>query len=71
MKEAGLKYSGKIKFVNTLMHWPINHGVVPKQESLSCTHCHGPDGVMDFEGLGYPDDPAISGGRVKKTKADD
>ena len=33
MKEAGLKYSGKIKFVNTLMHWPINHGVGSQKES--------------------------------------
>ncbi len=68
MKEAGLKYSGKIKFVNTLMHWRINHGVVPKQKALSCTHCHRPDGVMDFEALGYPNDPAVSGGRFKKEK---
>ncbi|EFK08681.1 cytochrome c family protein [delta proteobacterium NaphS2] len=68
MKEAGLKYSGKIKFVNTLMYWRINHGVVPKQKALSCTHCHRPDGVMDFEALGYPNDPAISGGRFKKEK---
>lgn len=72
MKEAGLKYSGNIKFVNTLMHWRINHGVVPKQKALSCTNCHGPDGVMDFEALGYPDDPAISGKRFpeKKTSLD-
>ncbi len=70
MKGAGLKYSGKIKFVNTQMHWRINHGVVPKLKSLSCTHCHGPDGVMDFGALGYPDDPAISGGRFRENKAE-
>ncbi|GAB6143737.1 tetrathionate reductase family octaheme c-type cytochrome [Desulfocicer niacini] len=68
MKEAGLKFSGNIKFVNTLMHWRINHGVVPKQKALSCTNCHGPDGVMDFEALGYPDDPAISGKRFQEKK---
>jgi len=66
MKEAGLPYSGNIKFVTTRMHWAINHGVVPKKKALSCTNCHAPDGVMDFEALGYPNDPAISGGRFTK-----
>jgi len=66
MKAAGLKYSGKIKFVNTRMHWRINHEVVPKQKALSCTNCHSPDGIMDFEALGYEGDPALTGGRFKK-----
>ena len=68
MKEAGLPYSGSIKFVNTRMYWQINHGVMPKKKSLSCTDCHGSDGVMDFRELGYPDDPAISGSRFQKQK---
>jgi hypothetical protein len=66
MKAAGLKYSGKIKFVNTKMYWRINHEVVPKQKALSCTNCHSPDGVMDFEALGYKGDPAITGRRFEK-----
>jgi hypothetical protein len=65
MKAAGMDFSGKIRFVNTSMHWRINHGVVPKGEALSCTDCHAPDGVMDFKALGYADDPVISGGRDK------
>ena len=32
MKAAGLKYSGKIKFVKTRMYWRINHEVVPKDK---------------------------------------
>ena len=67
MKAAGMDFSGKIQFVNTSMHWRINHGVVPKSEALSCTDCHAPDGVMDFKALGYADDPIISGGRDKGT----
>jgi len=67
MKEAGLRFSGKIRFVNTVMYWRLNHEVVPKQEALSCTQCHSPDGVMDFEALGYKGDPAITGGRFSKT----
>ena len=59
MKAAGLKYSGKIKFVNTKMYWRVNHEVVPKEQALSCTNCHSQDGVMDFEALGYKDDPAV------------
>ena len=66
MKAAGLKYSGKIKFVNTKMYWRINHEVVPKDQALSCTNCHSYDGVMDFEALGYKDDPAIVGCRFKE-----
>ena len=66
MKAAGLKYSGKIRFVNTVMYWRLNHEVVPKQQALACIDCHSPDGVMDFKTLGYQGDPAITGGRFKK-----
>ncbi|MBW2130886.1 MAG: hypothetical protein JRH13_16185, partial [Deltaproteobacteria bacterium] len=67
MTAAGMDFSGKIQFVNTTMHWRINHGVVPKSEALSCTDCHAPNGVMDFKALGYADDPVIAGGRDKGT----
>jgi len=30
MREAGLKFSGKIEFVNTMMYWRVNHEVAPK-----------------------------------------
>jgi octaheme c-type cytochrome (tetrathionate reductase family) len=66
MKAAGLKYSGKIKFVNTRMHWRLNHEIPPKGQALSCTNCHSPEGVMDFKALGYKGDPAITGGRFRK-----
>lgn len=68
MAEAGLAYSGKLEFVKTRMYWRINHEVVPRNEALTCTHCHNPNGVMDFKALGYREDPAYFGKRktIKK-----
>jgi len=63
MKEAELSYSGKSIFVTTVMHWRLNHGVVPKEQALGCMDCHGAKALMDFEALGYPEDPAAAGGR--------
>ena len=64
MRVAGLPYSGELIFVKTIMHWRLNHEIVPKEQALSCTDCHRPDGVMDFKALGYQGDPAITGGRT-------
>jgi octaheme c-type cytochrome (tetrathionate reductase family) len=66
MKAAGLEFSGKITFVQTKMHWRLNHEVVPAKNALSCLDCHHPDGVMDFKALGYKGDPIVYGGRFKK-----
>ncbi len=40
MKEAGLPYSGKYEFVDTVMYWPVNHMVAPKEQALACVECH-------------------------------
>lgn len=37
--------------------------MLPKEEAPSCTHCHSPDGVINFKALGYSADPAISYGK--------
>ncbi|MFP4225692.1 MAG: tetrathionate reductase family octaheme c-type cytochrome [Desulfobacterales bacterium] len=66
MKIAGLDFSGEITFVETVMHWRLNHEIAPKQEALSCLDCHGTKGVMDFKALGYKGDPAVTGGRTVK-----
>lgn len=66
MKAAGMKFSGKIAFVDTRMFWRLNHGVLPKEKTLSCLDCHAPDGVMDFKALGYDGDPAQVGRRPMK-----
>jgi octaheme c-type cytochrome (tetrathionate reductase family) len=57
MKINGLKYSGEYGFVDTLMYWRINHGVVPGNKALDCLECHGHNGRMDWEHLGYGGDP--------------
>ena len=63
MAAAGMKFSGKVLFVDTCMRWRINHEVAPAKDALSCLDCHRPDGVMDFKKLGYAGDPAAVGGR--------
>jgi len=62
-KEAGMNFSGRYGFAATAMYWPLNHTVRPASEALSCTDCHGEHGRMDWNALGYDDDPAKIGGR--------
>ena len=40
MQYAGLAYSGKYEFVETVMYWGLTHEVVPKEQALSCAECH-------------------------------
>ena len=40
MKQAGLPYSGKMDFVDTVMYWGLTHEVAPKDQALSCAACH-------------------------------
>jgi Zn finger protein HypA/HybF involved in hydrogenase expression len=40
MNQAGLDYSGKYEFVDTVMYWGITHEVMPKENALSCADCH-------------------------------
>ena len=40
MEKAGLAYSGKHEFVETVMYWGLTHEVVPKEQALSCAECH-------------------------------
>ena len=35
----------------------IFHEVQPADNSLRCLDCHGPDGRLDWTGLGYEVDP--------------
>lgn len=43
MAEVGLPSSGKVGFAETIMYWPINHMVAPKEKSVSCAECHTRD----------------------------
>ena len=41
MKANDQEYSGEYGFAETVMYWPINHMVAPKDKALSCEDCHG------------------------------
>ena len=60
---AGLTYSGKYGFTETLMYWPLSHGVVPKEQALTCNECHGANPRLNWKALGYDGDPMGRGGR--------
>jgi hypothetical protein len=45
------------------MYWAITHMVAPAEEALTCAECHGADGRLDWEALGYHGDPVDWGGR--------
>lgn len=57
MKASGLPYSGEYGFASTVMYWPINHMVAPKEQALKCADCHGDKGRLDWNALGYAKDP--------------
>ncbi|MBN2082911.1 tetrathionate reductase family octaheme c-type cytochrome [bacterium] len=60
---SGVAYSGEFDYVETEMYWPVNHMVRDRSHSLSCMDCHGQDGLMPWEALGYSGDPMTEGGR--------
>lgn len=60
MKAANQPYSGKYGFVETSMIWPVHHMVAPKDNSLKCGDCHGDKGRLDWQALGYKEDPKAS-----------
>jgi len=60
---SGMAYSGSYDFAPTEMYWLLTHMVVPKEEALQCSECHGENGRMDWEALGYHGDPIRWGGR--------
>lgn len=62
---TGLDYSGEYGFTTTYMYYPSTHMVQPAENALQCEACHGDDGRMDWEALGYPGDPIEWGGREK------
>jgi octaheme c-type cytochrome (tetrathionate reductase family) len=60
---AGIPYSGEYGFARTEMYWNLNHMVAPKESALQCSDCHGENGRIDWEALGYYGDPIRWGGR--------
>jgi len=58
MNGTGYAYSGKYEFVETEMYWRVSHEVVGGENALSCLNCHGGDGRMEWNALGYKKNPA-------------
>ncbi len=63
---TGMEYSGEYDFVETEMYWQITHMVAPKEYVLQCNDCHGENGRMDWESLGYFGDPMRWGSRAQQ-----
>ncbi len=62
---TGLAYSGEYGFAETWMYWRTSHMVQPKENALQCVDCHGENGRLDWQALGYPGDPIEWGGRFQ------
>ncbi len=62
---TGIQYSGQYGFTETWMYWPTTHMVQPSQFALQCNDCHGKEGRLDWQALGYPGDPQVWGGRFQ------
>ncbi|HBX67842.1 MAG TPA: cytochrome C [Chloroflexi bacterium] len=60
---VGMDFSGEYDFAETWMYWPVTHMVPPSEKALTCNFCHGPEGRMDWQALGYLGDPIDWGGR--------
>jgi hypothetical protein len=52
--DAKQEFSGTIEGTEERMVFSLNHQVAPRAQALACSACHAPDGVLDFEALGYP-----------------
>jgi len=56
-KVSGLPYSGLYDFAATEMYGPLSHMVNTTDQSLQCRDCHGETGRLDWQTLGYANDP--------------
>ncbi len=55
MKTAGMPFSGKIDFIETISQWPITHMVAPKDKAVGCNECHTKGGRLDkIDGIYIP-----------------
>jgi octaheme c-type cytochrome (tetrathionate reductase family) len=55
MQQAGLPFSGKVGFVESVYYWPITHMVAPKEKAVACVQCHSAGGrLKDVPGLRLP-----------------
>ena len=57
MNSFRLPYSGQHDFTVTLTYRRLNHGTLPAAQALDCMDCHGSSPRMDWQDLGYEQDP--------------
>lgn len=57
MNSIRLPYSGALGFTTTVTYRAVNHGVTTTDQALDCLDCHGQRGRMDWQRLGYDQDP--------------
>jgi octaheme c-type cytochrome (tetrathionate reductase family) len=57
---VGRTFVGPVGWIDTEMYWVQNHMVAPKEQALTCTDCHTPQGRLDFAALGYSEDRALA-----------
>ena len=57
MKALVVPYSGQYGAAPTAIYRRINHGVMPAEDALGCLDCHASNGRIDWEILGYDQDP--------------
>ena len=62
-KAAMGKEDVQIDWIETERYMALFHEVAPKEQALQCMDCHGDDGRMDWEALGYDGNPMQNGGR--------
>ncbi len=56
---TGLPYSRQFDFAPTEMYFPLSHMVTSLDQTLQCRDCHGEQGRIDWDALGYPGDPLM------------
>ena len=55
MAAGGVKFSGKVDFIETESMWAINHMVAPKEKALGCVECHVNNGRLEkIDGVYMP-----------------
>lgn len=61
VKKAALEFYGiedvKYRWLPTVRYMSISHGVQPADSALGCNDCHGKQGRLDWQALGYDGDP--------------
>jgi octaheme c-type cytochrome (tetrathionate reductase family) len=70
MKAAGLPYSGKYEWVDTVMYWGLTHEIMPAKNALGCTQCHASMQGEKTCGLCHQDNREVDFKKLSSTGTD-